>query len=82
MSLRHGIYTPHGRSNAELLVAKYVAMPENAPNYVPDRIAHLGELATQIEAAQHLPRTEQIVGELDRAAESLGLYLAEIEGTH
>lgn len=74
-ALRKGLWTPTGRAVAELYVAKAVAEDANAESYVPDRIAHLGALAVDIEQEDLFRFKRQIIDELERGQETLQDYL-------
>lgn len=78
LALRRGLYTPFGRSAAELYVAEHVAEPVNAYSYVPDRMAHLSALANKIQTEKQFEGTQLIVDQIKLGVDGLQNYLESL----
>lgn len=77
LALRHGIFTPYARANAEVLVSGM--LPDvYRESYMRDRIAHIGALVDEASKSEYLSEKhrEVVIDELQIATEALSNRLS------
>lgn len=77
LAYRRGIFTPNGRTSAELTVLQEVQGPAHRPEYLDDRIAHLNGCRSYAISASSEPQwaRDRAATELTLAIEALSEYL-------